>query len=79
MARIGDTIPHRNVEFGVQDNEDGTYQWTYYPNNREGVATRGRICGNRAEAIAACKRAIDEWLGPPTAFQSSGALHHVTS
>jgi hypothetical protein len=79
VTKIGETIRHRNVEFCVHDNEDGAYQWAYFPKIGEGVVTRGQITGNRAEAIAACKRAIDEWLGPPTAFQSSGALHHVTS
>jgi hypothetical protein len=71
MARIGDTIPHRDIEFGVHDNGYGTWQWAYYPKIGEGFATRGKVNGNRANAIAACKVAIDEWLGPPTAFQSS--------
>jgi hypothetical protein len=66
MARIGDTIPHRDIEFGVHDYKDGTWQWAYYPKIGEGVATRGQVEGNREQAIAACKVAIDEWLGPTT-------------
>jgi hypothetical protein len=73
MTTIGKTICHRSVEFGVNDNGDGTWQWAYYPGSNEGAARRGQVTGNRAIAIAACKSAIDEWLGPPTAFQSSGA------
>jgi hypothetical protein len=72
MAMIDDMISHRSVEFGVHDNGDGTWQW-YYPRLTTGLAMRGHVTGNRAKAILACKSAIDQWLGPPTAFQSSGA------
>jgi hypothetical protein len=63
MARIGDTIPHRGIEFGIHDNGDGTWKWAYYPKIGEGIATRGQVTGNRTTAIAACKAAIDEWHG----------------
>jgi hypothetical protein len=64
MTRIGDTQPHREIAFGVFDEGNGVWDWAYYPKIREGVATRGQVKGNRETAIAACKAAIDEWLGP---------------
>jgi hypothetical protein len=64
MARIGDTIPHRGIEFGVYDEGNGICDWAYYPKIGQGVAERGQVKGNREAAIATCKAAIDEWLGP---------------
>jgi hypothetical protein len=62
--RIGDTQPHRGIEFGVYDNGNGISDWAYYPKIGVGVARRGQVKGNREAAIIACKAAIDEWLGP---------------
>jgi hypothetical protein len=64
MTRIGDTKPHRGIEFGVHDNGDGTWKWAYYPKIGHGEAKRGHVKGDRGAAIAAAKAAIDEWLGP---------------
>ena len=64
MTRIGDTQPHRGIEFGIHDEGNGIWFWAYYPKIGEGVAMRGQVTGNRETAIAACKAAIDEWLGP---------------
>ena len=36
----------------------------YYPKMGVGLATSGAIIGTREMAIAACKAAIDKWLGP---------------
>ncbi len=64
MTRIGDTKPHRGIEFGVNDNRDGTWLWAYYPKIGQGVAERGTIKGSRQDAIVAANAAIDRWLGP---------------
>ena len=64
MTRIGDTQPHRGIEFGIYDEGNGIWFWAYYPKIGEGVAMRGQVTGNRETAITACKAAIDEWLGP---------------
>jgi hypothetical protein len=64
MERIGDT-PYRGIEFGVQDEGQGVWSWTYYPKIGEGIA-KTQVNGTRETAIAACKAAIDEWLGPET-------------
>lgn len=61
---IGDTQPHRGIAFGVDDEGNGSWNWAYYPKIGEGIATRGQVTGNRETAIATCKAAIDEWLGP---------------
>jgi hypothetical protein len=64
MARIGDTLPYRGIEFGVHDEGQDYWTWTYYPKIGVGVVKRGRMRGSRQDAIHACKAAIDEWLGP---------------
>ena len=63
VTRIGD-LAHRGVEYGVHDEGNGVRLWAYYPKMGTGVAERGRVEGTREDVIAACKAAIDEWLGP---------------
>jgi len=62
--RLGDTLPYRGVEFGVFDKGRGHWRWTYYPKMGLGLAKSGTIDGTREMAIAACRAAIDTWLGP---------------
>jgi hypothetical protein len=64
MTRIGDTLPYRGIEYGVHDEGQGVWHWAYYPKIGAGVVKRGQMQGTRETAIAACKAAIDEWLGP---------------
>jgi hypothetical protein len=64
MTRVGDTLPYRRTEFGVDPEGPGEWLWHYHPKVGLGVAQRGRVKGTREEAIAACKAAIDDWLGP---------------
>jgi hypothetical protein len=66
MTRIDDTQPHRGIEFGIFEKSPGEWEWTYHPKIGQGVATRGDVKGDRQAAIAACKTAIDNWLGPAT-------------
>jgi hypothetical protein len=61
--RILDTV-YRGVEFGTHRDEQGDWHWTYYPKIGAGVAKRGKAKRTRETAVAACKVAIDEWLGP---------------
>jgi hypothetical protein len=63
MTRIGDTLPYRGIEFGIDPAGEGTWLWHYHPKIGQGIAQRAVIKGTREEAIAACKAAIDEWLG----------------
>jgi hypothetical protein len=64
MTRIGDTI-YRGIEFGVhRGKQQNEWHWTYYPKMGTGVATRGKVKGTQEATVAACKAAIDEWLGP---------------
>ena len=44
--------------------EAESWQWSYYPKVEHGPKGSGTIRGTREEAIAACKAAIDQWLGP---------------
>jgi hypothetical protein len=46
MARIGDTQPHRGIEFGVHDEGNDVWAWAYYPKIGKGVSTRGQVKGN---------------------------------
>ena len=63
--QLGDTLPYRGVEFGLYDEGRGRrWRWTYYPKMGLGLATSGATIGTREMAIAACKAAIDKWLGP---------------
>jgi hypothetical protein len=62
--RLSDVHGYRGVEYGIHDEGQGLWQWAYYPKIGEGVATRGQVKGDRETATAACKAAIDEWLGP---------------
>jgi hypothetical protein len=55
---------YRNVEHAVYERSPGDWEWTYYPKVGEGVKTQGFVKGNRDDAVAACKAAIDAWLGP---------------
>jgi hypothetical protein len=64
MTRIGDTLPYRGIEYGVHDEGQDAWHWAYYPKIGTGVVKRGQVQGTRETAIAACKAAIDEWLGP---------------
>jgi hypothetical protein len=64
MRRIGDTLPHRGIEFGVHCDDETDWHWAYYPKIGEGLVKRGQVQGTRETAIAACKAAIDDWLGP---------------
>jgi hypothetical protein len=66
MERIGDTLPYRGIEFGVQDEGQGVWSWTCYPEIGAGITKLGQLKGTRETAIVACKAAIDEWLGPET-------------
>jgi hypothetical protein len=63
IQRLGDSL-YRGVEFGIHHDDDGDWEWTYYPKIGLGIRTRGKVKGTREVAIAACKLAIDEWLGP---------------
>jgi hypothetical protein len=82
IKRLGDSL-YRGVEFGIHHDDDGDWEWTYYPTIGLGIRTRGKVKGTREAAIAACKLAIDEWLGPvpsqPSELSSarpfSGAPH----
>jgi len=62
--RIGDTQPYRGIEFGVFETQPGEWNWSYYPKMENGNKKTGQTKGARENAIAACKAAIDEWLGP---------------
>jgi hypothetical protein len=66
MERIGDTLPYRDIEFGVQDEGQGVWSWTYYPKIGTGIAKTTQVKGTRETVIAACKAAIDDWLGQQT-------------
>jgi len=61
---IGDTI-YRGINFGTHPGKQGDWHWTYYPKVNTGIAAqKGTVKGTQEAAVAACKAAIDEWLGP---------------
>jgi hypothetical protein len=64
MEQIGDNSPHRGAVFDVYEISRGSWQWAYYPKVGTGFAVRGQLKGTREDAVAACKAAIDKWLGP---------------
>jgi hypothetical protein len=66
MKRIGDTCLNWGIEFDVHDEGQGVWSWTYYPMIGAGITKLGQLKGTRETAIAACKAAIDDWLGPQT-------------
>jgi hypothetical protein len=60
-----ETHGYRGVEYGVFERAPGDWEWTYHPKMwSSGEITRGSAKGDREAAIAACKAAIDAWLGP---------------
>jgi hypothetical protein len=61
---LADKYGYRGIEYGVHEEENGTWRWNYYPKVEHGPKGSGTIKGTREEAIAACKAAIDQWLGP---------------
>jgi hypothetical protein len=61
---IADIYGYRGIEYGVFETAPGEWDWTYYPKIEKGTRGRGHVKGNREAAIAACKAAIDAWLGP---------------
>ena len=61
---LADIHGHRGVEYSVHEVSPGEWQWTYYPKVGTGVKTHGTVKGDHAAAVAACKAAIDAWLGP---------------
>lgn len=54
---------YRDVEYGVHQRGPDDWVWTYYPKVGIGLKTQGSATGNRDDAVAACKAAIDAWLG----------------
>lgn len=65
MSRpLADIYGYRGIEYGVHEGENGVWRWNYYPKVERGSKGSGTIKGTREEAIAACKAAIDQWLGP---------------
>ncbi len=66
MRSLADVHGYRGVEYCVYAGNPGDWEWKYYPKVGEGIATGGRVSGTRENAIAACKVAIDDWLGPKT-------------
>jgi hypothetical protein len=55
---------YRGIEYGVFQRDPDDWQWAFYPKVRCGVKTQGSAKGNQSTAVAACKAAIDAWLGP---------------
>ena len=55
---------YRGVWYDVFERDPGDWEWTYYPKAGVGVKTQGSVKGDRESAVAACKAAIDAWLGP---------------
>ena len=64
MKSVTDTKPHRGIEFAVFEIKPGEWKWSYHPKKERGDEARGLVKGTRETAIAACKAAIDVWLGP---------------
>jgi hypothetical protein len=61
---LADKNGYRGIEYGVNEKENGIWQWNYYPKLERGPKESGTIKGTREEAVSACKAAIDKWLGP---------------
>jgi uncharacterized cupin superfamily protein len=61
---LADIYGYRGIEYGVFEATPGEWEWSYHPKVEQGDAKRGTITGTRETAIATCKAAIDEWLGP---------------
>jgi hypothetical protein len=61
---LADKYGYRGIEYGVHEEESGVWQWNYYPKVEHGPKGSGTIRGTQEEAIAACRAAIDQWLGP---------------
>jgi hypothetical protein len=67
MTRTGDNVPYRGIEFEIEEAGGGIWQWAYYPKIGSGGVARGQVRATRETAIAVCKAAIDNWLGPDIA------------
>jgi hypothetical protein len=65
---LADIHGYRGVEYGVFERSPGDWQWTYYPKVGTGMKTQGSAKGDREAAVAACKAAIDAWLGSPNSI-----------
>ena len=60
---LADDHGYRGIEYGVFQRDLGDWQWAFYPKVPCGVKTQGSVRGNQSTAVAACKAAIDAWLG----------------
>jgi hypothetical protein len=60
---LADDHGYRGIEYGVFENNPGDWLWAYYPKVGCGVKTQGSVKGDLRTAVAACKAAIDAWLG----------------
>jgi hypothetical protein len=63
---VADKYGYRGIEYDVDEEASEIWQWNYYSKVDHGPKGTGTIKGTREEAIAACKAAIDQWLGPKT-------------
>ena len=64
MTSMAEVHGYRGIEYGVRDAGKGVWQWAYYPKIGESILQRGQVEGTRETAVAACKAAIDDLLGP---------------
>ncbi len=55
---------YRGVEYDVHRSDNGRWQWTVYPDRREGIPF-GDLVENEVEAQAACRAEIDAGLEEP--------------
>ncbi len=56
------TKGYRGVEFGIMMLEDGKIRWTTYPKKGSGKSETRTVDGDEEEALAACKKFIDDFL-----------------
>ncbi len=56
-------LVHRTIGYGISRLKEGAWVWTYYPKIEDGRKTSGEVTGTWEDACAACRAAIDKWLG----------------
>jgi hypothetical protein len=61
---LADIHGYRGIEYGTHEGGPGEWVWTYYPKAEVGPKAQGKVKGDKAAAVKACKAAIDAWLGP---------------
>jgi hypothetical protein len=70
MERLGDTLPYRGIEFGVQDEGQGVWSWAYYPKIGAGIAKTTQVTEPEKPQSPPARRRLT--IGLDSKLQTSG-------